>query len=82
MVITGTSRDDLNGQAGAATSFDHERGRYVVELDGDTDGDARGEAEKAKLKQELKNFVFWGTKGKGRKGNEPPWRPNPRFRHN
>ena len=34
VVITGTSREDLNGRAGVATSFDHTRGRYVVELDG------------------------------------------------
>ena len=34
VVITGTSREDLNGRAGVATSFDHARGRYVVELDG------------------------------------------------
>ena len=33
VVITGTSRQDLNGRAGVATSFDHARGRYVVELD-------------------------------------------------
>ena len=30
VVITGTSREDLNGRAGVATSFDHARGRYVV----------------------------------------------------
>ena len=33
MVITGTSREDLNGKAGVATSFDHARGRYAVVLD-------------------------------------------------
>ena len=32
VVITGTSRGDLNGRAGVARSFDHVRGRYVVEL--------------------------------------------------
>ena len=37
VVITGTSREDLNGRAGIATSFDHDRDRYVVELDDDTD---------------------------------------------
>ena len=37
VVITGTSREDLNGRAGKATSFDHDRDRYVVELDDDTD---------------------------------------------
>ena len=35
VVVTGTSRQDLNGRAGAATSFDHSRGRYVVDLRGD-----------------------------------------------
>ena len=33
VVIVGTSRRDLNGRAGVATSFDSSRGRYVVELD-------------------------------------------------
>ena len=33
MVITGTSREDLNGKTGVATSFDHAQGRYVVALD-------------------------------------------------
>ena len=33
VVITGTSREDLNGKAGVATSFDHARGRYTVALD-------------------------------------------------
>ena len=33
VVITGTSREDLNGRAGVAATFDHARGRYVVELD-------------------------------------------------
>ena len=32
-VITGTSRGDLNGKTGVATSFDHARGRYVAVLD-------------------------------------------------
>ena len=32
VVIAGTSREDLNGMTGAATSFDHDRGRYVVAL--------------------------------------------------
>ena len=31
--ITGTSRDDLNGQTGMASSFDHAQGRYAVHLD-------------------------------------------------
>ena len=33
VVITGTSREDLNGRVGVAATFDHARGRYVVELD-------------------------------------------------
>ena len=32
VVVAGTSRKDLNGMTGAATSFDHDRGRYVVAL--------------------------------------------------
>ena len=46
VVITGTSREDLNGRAGVATSFDHARGRYVVELDS-----REGANEKEQLKQ-------------------------------
>ena len=30
MIITGTSREDLNGKTGVASSFDHAQGRYVV----------------------------------------------------
>ena len=30
VIITGTSRDDLNGKVGVATDFDHAKGRYVV----------------------------------------------------
>ena len=33
MVVTRTSRRDLNGKTGAVASFDHARGRYVVVLD-------------------------------------------------
>ena len=36
VVVTGTSREDINGRTGATTSFDHARVRYVVELDDDT----------------------------------------------
>ena len=32
VVITGTSREDLNGKTGVAISFDHARGRYLVGL--------------------------------------------------
>ena len=34
VVITGTSREDLNGRAGLARSFDQSKARYVVRLDG------------------------------------------------
>ena len=30
VIITGTSREDLNGKTGLATDFDHAKGRYVV----------------------------------------------------
>ena len=33
VVVTRTSRKDLNGKTGAVASFDHARGRYVVLLD-------------------------------------------------
>ena len=33
VVVTRTSRRDLNGKTGAVASFDHARGRYVVVLD-------------------------------------------------
>ena len=46
VVITGTSREDLNGRTGTAASFDHARGRYVVELDGNSG------TQKHKLKPE------------------------------
>ena len=56
-MITGTSREDMNGRAGIATSFDHDRGRYVVELNGDAD-----EKEKGKLKLKPGNLVPVGRK--------------------
>ena len=34
VVITGTSREDLNGRVGLARSFDQSKARYVVRLDG------------------------------------------------
>ena len=34
VVITGTSREDLNGRAGLARSFDQSKAQYVVRLDG------------------------------------------------
>ena len=33
-MITGTSREDLNGRVGVARSFDEAAGRYVVRLRG------------------------------------------------
>ena len=48
VVITGTSREDLNGRVGVATSFDHEGGRYVVELD----GKGKNKPEMLKIKPE------------------------------
>ena len=33
VVITGTSREDLNGRVGLALSFDESKGRYVVRLE-------------------------------------------------
>ena len=49
VVITGTSREDLNGRAGVAATFDHARGRYVVELDRRGGGNVK---EQLKLKPE------------------------------
>ena len=63
MVITGTSREDLNGRAGMATSFDHDSDRYVVELD-----DNAGEKEKAKLKLKPGNLVLVGRKQRKGRG--------------
>ena len=61
VVITGTSREDLNGRAGVATSFDHDHDRYVVELD-----DRRGEKQKEKLRLKPGNLALVGRKqGKG-----------------
>ena len=59
--ITGTSREDLNGQAGVAASFDHACGRYVVELDGTS---KRG-PEKLKVKPvNLREMGQRANKGK------------------
>ena len=51
VAIAGTSREALNGRAGVATSFDHARGRYVVELDS-----KEGEKEKERLKLKPQNL--------------------------
>ena len=62
-MITGTSREDLNGWGGVATSFEHEGGRYVVELDG------KGKTKPEKLKLKPGNLAKWAKKGnKGKKG--------------
>ena len=60
--ITGTSREDLNGRTGVATSFDHAGGRYVVELD----SKGKGKSEPAKLRIKPVNLAAAG--GKERKG--------------
>ena len=63
VVITGTSREDLNGRVGVATSFELEGGRYVVELDG------KGKNKPEKLKIKPANLAKWVKKGnKGKKG--------------
>ena len=62
VVVTGTSREDLNGRTGVATSFDHARGRYVVELDG-----GEGENEKQLLKLKPGNLSPTTGKKQGKK---------------
>ena len=62
VVITGTSREDFNGRVGVAIFFDHERGRYVMEFDGDV-----GE-KKGKPKVKPGNLVKIAGR-KQRKGN-------------
>ena len=62
VVITGTSREDLNGRAGVATSFDHARGRYVVELDS-----KEGEKEKERLKVKPQNLSTQTARKQGKK---------------
>ena len=58
--ITGTSREDLNGRTGVATSFDHAGGRYVVELD----SEGKGKSEPAKLRIKPVNLAVGGGKDK------------------
>ena len=67
MVITGTSREDLNGRAGVATSFDHARGRYVVELE---TAEGQSKNERLKLKPENLREVVGVVREKGRKGEK------------
>ena len=57
VVITGTSREDLNGRAGMATAFDHARDRYAVELDGGAGGN------EGKLSLKPGNLAVVGRKG-------------------
>ena len=59
MVITGTSREDLNGRTGVATSFDHSGDRYEVELD-----ENAGKKGKGNLKLKPLNLNLMGRKGK------------------
>ena len=47
VVVTGTSREDLNGRAGLALAFDGSKGRYVVKLDEEGEDEA-GPAIKVK----------------------------------
>ena len=65
VVITGTSREDLNGRAGVATSFDHARGRYVVELDS-----KEGETEKELLKLKPQNLGTKVARKQAKKGRK------------
>ena len=67
VVITGTSREDLNGRAGVAATFDHARDRYVVELD-----KRGGENAKERLKLKPENLSTEpGRKKRGKKkGNK------------
>ena len=65
VVITGTSRQDLNGRAGVATSFDHARARYVVELDS-----KEGEKEKERLKLKPQNSIIGNGRKQGKKGKK------------
>ena len=68
VVITGTSREDLNGRAGVAATFDHARGRYVVELDS---GEGAKKKEQLKIKPENRRLrtTKMGRK-QGKKGRK------------
>ena len=65
VVVTGTSREDLNGRAGVAASFDHARGRYVVELDS-----GAGENKKEQLKIKPENLRTKTGRKQGKKGRK------------
>ena len=62
--ITGTSREDLNGRTGVATSFDHAGGRCVVELD------SKGKQEPTKLRIKPVNLAVAGGKEKKKGGTQ------------
>ena len=59
VAITGTSREDLNGRTGVATSFDHTGDWYVVELD-----ENAGKKEQGNLKLKPRSLALVGRKGK------------------
>ena len=65
LVITGTSRKDLNGRTGVATSFDHDRDRYVVELDS---REGENEKERLKVKPENLSLTKIGRKQEKKRG--------------
>ena len=65
VVMTGTSREDLNRRTGVATSFDHARGRYVVELDR-----KGGEKEKERLKLKPQNLSTKTARNQAKKGRK------------
>ena len=65
VVVTGTSREDLNGRAGVAASFDHARGRYVVEL-----GMGEGGNKKEQLKIKPENLRTKTGRKQGKKGRK------------
>ena len=68
-MIIGASREDLNGRAGVATSFDHALGRYMVELDS-----RGGEKETERLKVKPENLstkpLKTGSIKQGKKGKK------------
>ena len=50
VMITGTSREDLNGRVGVARSFDETKGRYVVRLPCRGAGEAESAMQEVKVK--------------------------------
>ena len=55
----------MNGRTGVATSFDHARGRYVVELDS-----KEGEKEKERLKLKPQNLSTKLARKQTKKGRK------------